>query len=142
MLNNQAPNQPQTPLLAVDAIIEHKGGIVLIERKNEPFGWALPGGFVDANLESADDAIIREVREETNLDVISSEQFKLYSKPNRDPRGHIASMVYIIKATGELMAKDDAKKCEIVQTEELYKYNFAFDHKQIIEDYMKKINLM
>lgn len=130
-------NKPITPLLAVDGIIESKEGIVLIERKNEPFGWALPGGFVDKDIESADDAIIREIEEETNLQVIKSKQFRLYSNPKRDPRGHTATMVYVIKAKGELKAKDDAKNCEIVPINKLKSYKLAFDHKQIIEDYIK-----
>lgn len=130
-------NKPQTPLLAVDGIIESEEGIILIERKNEPFGWAFPGGFVDRDKESADEAIIREVEEETNLQVTKSEQFKLYSNPNRDPRGHTATMVYIIEAKGELKAKDDAKNCIIVSIKNINNYPIVFDHKQIIKDYIK-----
>ena len=132
-----SPRPPLTPLLAVDGIIEYDGGIVVIERKNEPFGWALPGGFVDKDKESADEAIIREIKEETNLDVISSKQFKLFSNPNRDPRGHTASMVYIIHAQGELQAKDDAKNIKVVSLKELESIKLVFDHKEILEEYLK-----
>lgn len=95
------------------------------------------GGFVDKDIESADDAIIREIEEETNLQVIKSKQFRLYSNPKRDPRGHTATMVYVIKAKGELKAKDDAKTCRVVPINELKSYKLAFDHKQIIKDYIK-----
>lgn len=137
MNSSNLSQSPQTPLLAVDAIIEFNSGIVLIERKNEPFGWALPGGFVDKNKESADEAVVREVKEETNLDVISYKQFKLFSNPLRDPRSHTATMVYIVQAKGNIQAKDDAKNINVISLKELESMEFAFDHKEILEDYMK-----
>ena len=134
---NSSSQSPQTPLLAVDAIIEFNNGIILIERKNEPFGWALPGGFVDKNKESADEAVVREVKEETNLDVISYKQFKLFSNPQRDPRSHTATMVYIIQAQGDLQAHDDAKNIKVVCLKEVESMKLAFDHKDILEEYLK-----
>src|SRR5439155_23082508 len=85
------------PLLTVDIIIEVPGGIVLIERKNPPHGWALPGGFVDYG-ESIERAAVREAKEETSLDVLLVEQFYTYSTPGRDPRHHTVSTVFVPSA--------------------------------------------
>ncbi|MCX5803690.1 MAG: NUDIX hydrolase, partial [Proteobacteria bacterium] len=97
-------NTIKTPLLTVDIIIRYKGGIVLIERKNPPPGWALPGGFVEVN-ESLEEAAIREAKEETSLDVKLIEQFHTYSKPGRDPRFHTVSVVFIGDGEGILKGK-------------------------------------
>jgi ADP-ribose pyrophosphatase YjhB (NUDIX family) len=123
----------KTPLLTVDIIIRYKGGIVLIERKNPPQGWALPGGFVDIG-ESVEDAAIREAKEETTLDVTLSEQFHVYSKPDRDPRFHTVSVVFIGEGKGVLKGMDDARKAEIF-TESTLPGAIAFDHRVIITDY-------
>ena len=95
------------PFSTVDAIIEINGGIVLIERKNPPFGWALPGGFVDYG-ESLEDAVVREAKEETSLDISGVKQFHTYSDPKRDPRFHTIGTVYIAQAEGKPQAGDDA----------------------------------
>jgi len=84
--------KPVTPLIAVDVIIEYQGGIVLIERKNEPFGWAIPGGFVDVG-EPLERAAVREAMEETSLKVELRELLYVYGKPTRDRRGHTVSLV-------------------------------------------------
>jgi ADP-ribose pyrophosphatase YjhB (NUDIX family) len=86
--------RPVCPLIAVDVIIEIDGRIVLIERKNYPPGWAIPGGFVDVG-ESVEAAAIREMREETGLDVELTDLLGVYSRPDRDPRGHTVSIVYV-----------------------------------------------
>lgn len=122
------------PLLTVDIIINIKGGIVLINRKKPPYGWAIPGGFVDYN-ETIEHAAIREAREETSLDVNLIEQFYTYSDPSRDPRGHTISTVFIAEANGTPNAKDDAKECKIFPLDELPE-NLAFDHKRILNDYL------
>ena len=125
----------KNPIPTVDIIIEYKNGIVLIERKNFPFGWAIPGGFVDYG-ESLETAAIREAKEETNLDVILISQLHTYSSPNRDPRQHTVSTVFTAKGNGILKAKDDAVNAEIFTKKNLPE-NMAFDHRKILEDYFK-----
>ena len=98
----------KNPIPTVDIIIENESkGIVLIKRKNPPYGWALPGGFVDYG-ESLEEAAVRAAKEETDLDVKLTEQFHTYSDLNRDPRHHSISTVFIAKAKGIPKAKDDA----------------------------------
>ena len=132
------PNfRPTTPLLAADAIIEltDKPGrpIVLIERKNPPYGWAIPGGFVDVG-ERLEVAAIREAKEEVCLDVTLKALLGLYSNPKRDDRGHTVTAVYIAEATGEPRAADDAKNLDIFDLDNLPE-QLAFDHAQVLEDY-------
>jgi 8-oxo-dGTP diphosphatase len=122
-----------TPLLTVDIIIEIDGGIVLIERKNPPHGWAFPGGFVDYG-ESLEKAAVREAKEETSLDVQLIEQFHTYSDPTRDPRHHTVSAVFIAKARGVPAAADDARTAEIF-TEANLPAAIVFDHPRILRDY-------
>ena len=124
---------PTTPLLTVDIVIQYQNGIVLIERKNPPSGWALPGGFVDVG-ESVEAAAVREAKEETSLDVKLIEQFHAYSDPGRDPRFHTASVVFIAEGTGTLKGADDARKA-VVYTEDNLPAMIAFDHGEILEDY-------
>jgi 8-oxo-dGTP diphosphatase len=124
---------PVTPLLTVDIIIQYHNGIVLIERKNPPAGWAIPGGFVDVG-ESAETAAVREAKEETSLDVRLIEQFHVYSNPGRDPRFHTASVVFIGEGTGVLKGADDARKAAVFTATDL-PATIAFDHKNILMDY-------
>lgn len=126
--------KPTTPLLTVDIIIEVAGGIVLIERKNPPPGWALPGGFVDVG-ESLAHAAVREAREETSLEVTLTEQFFAYSDPTRDPRGPTVSVVFLGRASGTPRAEDDAKNIAVHALDALPK--LAFDHDQILADYVR-----
>ena len=126
-------DNPRNPLCTVDAIIEIKGGIILIKRKNPPFGWAIPGGFVDYG-ESLEDAIIREAKEETGLDIKLIRQFHTYSAPKRDPRHHTVSTIYIASASGKPEAGDDAKEVKIF-TKDTLPEDIAFDHRQILVDY-------
>ena len=122
------------PYPTVDIIIKINEGILLIKRKNPPFGWALPGGFVDYG-ESLEDAAIREAKEETGLNVELLSQFHTYSDPNRDQRMHTISTVFIAKAEGEPKPADDAKDLAIFQKDSLPK-EMAFDHRKILEDYL------
>src|SRR4030042_1787473 len=127
----------QNPIPTVDIIIEvEPKKIVLINRKNPPFGWAIPGGFVDYG-ESLEEAALREAKEETNLDVVIERQFHTYSDPKRDPRHHSISTVYIAKSKGNLKAKDDALEIGIFNESNLPD-EIAFDHRLILSDYFKK----
>jgi ADP-ribose pyrophosphatase YjhB (NUDIX family) len=122
------------PLPTVDIIIElDDQSILLINRKNYPFGWAIPGGFVDCG-ESLEDAAIREAKEETGLDVILIRQFYTYSRPDRDPRHHSISTVYVAKASGKPRAADDAAEVGIF-TRDTLPSPIAFDHREILSDY-------
>lgn len=124
---------PRNPLLTVDIIIECQGGIVLIERKNPPHGWALPGGFVDYG-ETLEQAARREAMEETSLDVTLIEQMHTYSDPSRDPRHHTVSTVFIATATGAPRGADDARRAAIFQAHALPS-PVVFDHGEILSDY-------
>jgi O-acetyl-ADP-ribose deacetylase (regulator of RNase III)/ADP-ribose pyrophosphatase YjhB (NUDIX family) len=112
-----------------------QGGIILIERSSPPYGWALPGGFVDYG-ESLEEAAIREAREETNMELIDLRQFHAYSHPGRDPRFHTISTVFIAEGQGEPRAGDDAGDLRIVRYEDLLELEYAFDHGEIIEEYL------
>lgn len=122
----------RNPTPTVDIIIEINQGIVLIERKNTPHGWALPGGFVDYG-ESYEQAAVREALEETSLEVNLQCQFHTYSNPQRDPRQHTASTIYIATATGDPKGADDALQAKCFTNENLP--DLVFDHARIVEDY-------
>ena len=131
------------PFTTVDAIIEippnkksQEESIIVIERSNPPFGFALPGGFVDYG-ESLEEAVKREAKEETGMELTELKQFHTYSDPSRDPRFHTVGTVFIAKGKGRPKAGDDAAGLKIVAISQLPKIDFAFDHKKIIEDYLK-----
>lgn len=124
----------KNPYPTVDIIIEVEDGIVLIKRKNPPYGWALPGGFVDYG-ETLEDAAIREAKEETGLDITLIVQLHTYSDPKRDPRFHTISTVYIAKADGIPKGGDDALEAVVFNKDNLPD-NIIFDHKDIIKDYI------
>ena len=123
----------RNPLLTVDIIVEVNGGIVLIERKNIPHGWAIPGGFVDYG-ESIETAALREAKEEISLDVVLTEQFHTYSDPRRDARHHTVSTVFIATADGTPRGADDAKLARPFHENDLPE-PIVFDHAQILRDY-------
>jgi ADP-ribose pyrophosphatase YjhB (NUDIX family) len=126
----------QNPIPTVDIIIEVESkGVVLVKRKNLPYGWAIPGGFVDYG-ESLEKAAIREAKEETNLDVELLRQFHTYSDPKRDPRHHSISTVYIGRGKGKPKPKDDALEIGIFNESNLPD-DIAFDHRSILIDYFK-----
>lgn len=128
---------PRTPALTVDIIIElaDRPGrpIVLIERRNPPPGWALPGGFVDVG-ETTERAAVREALEETSLAVTLVALLGVYSDPRRDPRGHTASVVYVAQARGAPRARDDAREAGVFLPERP-PADLAFDHARILADY-------
>ena len=119
--------------MTADIVIEYGDGIVLVERKYEPYGWALPGGFVEVG-ESLEEAAVREAREETSLHVELRELFYAYGNPTRDRRGHTVTIVYIGEGTGTLKAADDAKGAGVFSFDTLPD-RLAFDHRRIIADY-------
>ena len=125
---------PKTPALAADMIIEIGGGIVLIERRNPPHGWAIPGGFVDPG-ETVESAAVREAAEETGLEVTLRCLLGCYSDPRRDPRGHTVSLVYVGSAAGTPEARDDAAAVRLVDPADIA-LPLAFDHARIIADYL------
>ncbi len=125
----------KNPTPTVDCIVELQGDrIVLVRRKNEPIGWALPGGFVDEG-EPLHAAAIREVREETGLEVDLSEQFFTYSDPARDPRKHTISTVYIGWAEGTPRGSDDAAEAKAFHLDAV-PADLVFDHGTIVADYL------
>lgn len=125
----------RNPIPTVDVIIETAGGIVLIERKNEPRGWALPGGFVDYG-EALESAAIREAREETRLEVTGLRLLGCYSDPARDPRQHTITTVFIAEASGTPVAADDAADVAVFPLSALPDH-LCFDHRRILDDYLK-----
>ena len=123
---------PRNPYPTVDVVVRIEGRIVLIERLHEPIGWALPGGFVDYG-ETVEHAAIREVHEETGLDVELDGLLGVYSDPKRDPRQHNLSVVFVGTAVGEPKGGDDAGRAELFSLTELPE--LVFDHAQILDDY-------
>ena len=124
---------PRNPVPTVDIIIEIEGKIVLIKRKNPPYGWAIPGGFIDYG-ESAEVAARREAKEETGLEIKGLKQFHTYSDPRRDPRQHTISVVFVAEARGIPKAFDDAIDIGLFDQGTL-PAELAFDHHQILNDY-------
>jgi 8-oxo-dGTP diphosphatase len=133
-VSSSGPHRNPTP--TVDVLIEldgRPGTVVLIERRNEPRGWAIPGGFVDYG-ETLADAAVREAKEETGLDVELSALLHAYSDPRRDPRSHTISTVFVARAAGEPVGADDAARAQAFALDAL-PAPLVFDHAQILADY-------
>lgn len=128
---------PETPKVTVDAIIQVSSYIVLIKRKNPPLGFAFPGGFVDVG-ESCEDAVVREVKEETGLSARVVELLGVYSDPKRDKRGHIVTVTYILTAYGIPEAADDAKEAFLIGPGEALGKDMIADHNQMLKDFLHK----
>ncbi len=133
--------KPETPFLAVDGIVklfdEHGNfrGIVLIERKNPPVGLALPGGFVEVG-ETVESAVVREIKEEVGLDFQIERILGVFSKPDRDPRFHTVSVVFVGHAKGEPKASSDAKRAKVFKLEEIPFERLVFDHAEILKKFL------
>lgn len=128
--------QHSNPFPTVDACIDVDGRLVLIRRKFEPLGWALPGGFVDAGEDLAT-ACIREAKEETDLDVELITQLWTYSDPKRDKRKHTISTAFAARAHGNPTGKDDAAEARLFAEDEIPWKELAFDHADIVRDYLR-----
>jgi len=124
----------RNPYPTVDIVIEREGGIVLVERRNPPHGWALPGGFMETG-ETAERAAVREAAEETGLAVTLVRLLGVYSDPARDPRCHTMSVVYVAAGEGELRGGDDALRAAVFPLDALPP-DIVFDHPRIIRDYV------
>ncbi|HVA81240.1 MAG TPA: NUDIX hydrolase [Candidatus Binataceae bacterium] len=127
--------RPQCPPIAADVIAEIGDRIVLIERRNIPFGWAIPGGFVDFG-ETVEQAAVREAREEISLEVELRALLGVYSRPDRDPRGQTITVVYVARAIGTPRADDDAKSVALCDPRNP-PAPLAFDHREILADYVR-----
>ena len=125
----------KNPLPTVDVIVDINGKVVLVKRKNPPLLWALPGGFIDYG-ESSEDAAVREIREETGLEITELNQFHCYSKPERDPRFHTVTVVFTARSTGIPAAGDDAAGAGLFDADNL-PLPLAFDHEEILKDYLQ-----
>ena len=126
----------RNPFPTTDVVVFRDCRILLINRKNPPYGWALPGGFIDYG-ESAEAAAARELHEETGLTSGSLELLGVYFSPGRDPRFHTISVVYMGTATGDVVAGDDATEARWFSPDNLPN-QIAFDHRQIISDAMTR----
>ena len=127
----------KSPSLAVDGVIIKDNQILLIKRKNDPYkdSWAMPGGFVEYG-ERTEDAVLREVKEETGLEAKISQLVGVYSDPKRDPRKHVVSITYLLKdVSGTEKGGDDAKEAKWWNVNKLPE--LAFDHQYIINDALK-----
>jgi len=127
--------------LTVDAVIKRGDMVVLIKRKYDPFKgcWAIPGGFVEYG-ETVDDAVVREAKEETGLEVEIEGLVGVYSDPARDPRGHVVSVCFLCKAVGgELIAETDAEDVGEFEIDELKDLELAFDHRKILMDAAERV---
>ena len=123
----------EQPRLTVDAVVMNgTGQVLLIERRNPPPGWALPGGFVDPG-ETLEAAVARELEEETGLKAREVRQFHTYSEPERDPRHHTVSTVFLVTADGRPRAADDAARVRFFAPDRLPE-QIAFDHREILAD--------
>jgi 8-oxo-dGTP diphosphatase len=140
---SESKKSREFPRITIDSIIDLEDSIVLIKRLNPPYKdqWAVPGGFIELG-ERVEDAVIRETKEETGLTVKIDRIFRVYSDPERDPRGHTITLVYVCKNLSpietSLKAQTDAKEVRIFKKNEILGLKLAFDHSKIIFDYLNR----
>jgi len=129
----------RSPALTVDGVLIQENSVLLVQRKNTPFqgAWALPGGFVEYG-ETTENAVIREILEETGLRIKILKLIGVYSDPHRDPRGHTVTAAYLINQVGgTLKAGDDARNVKFFKRDELP--DLAFDHAIIVKDAFQRL---
>jgi len=129
----------RSPKLTVDGVIIDKNRILLVKRGNEPFKgkWSLPGGFVEYG-ETVENAVVREILEETNLSSDVKELIGVYSDPGRDPRGHTITIAFLLNIKkGEVKSGDDAADAKFFELKQLPA--LSFDHKKIIDDALRRL---
>lgn len=129
----------KAPALTVDGVLIHRQSILLVQRKHEPYQgrWALPGGFVEYG-ERTEDAVVREVLEETGVRTKVRGLVGVYSDPIRDPRGHTVTVVYLLGLiSGVLCAGDDAANVKFFKSNQLPE--LAFDHAAIVKDAFQRV---
>lgn len=129
------PENIQGPSLAVDVVVRFDRKILLIERRNNPTGWALPGGFVDPG-ETVETAARREMREELSLELEELRQWKVFSDPDRDPRGHVVSVCFKARGIGQPRAGGDAGNAKLFSPHDPWP-ELVFDHRTILEEYVQ-----
>lgn len=126
---------PKTPLLAADCVLfDYDRRVLLVTRGNPPFKgrYALPGGFVEVG-ETVEQACRRELREETGAEAGELKLVGVYSDPERDPRGHVCSVVFAGRSTAQdVKGADDA--AEAAWVADWRDHDLAFDHRQVLED--------
>lgn len=122
--------------IAIDAIIVRDGQVLLIKRAREPAKdrWAFPGGHIDWD-ESVEEAVVREVKEETNLTVTSTKLLGVYSRPSRHP-DQVIAVAYLVEISGQPQAGDDAAQAKYFPLSDLPP--LAFDHLKMIKDFLKE----
>lgn len=126
----------KNPRIVVDAVVVKDNSVLLIKRKTDPFKdcWALPGGFVEVG-ETVEQAVVREVKEECGVEVELDSLLGVYSNPDRDPRGHVVSVVFVgIPKSGKLKESSESEP-SWKKFEEAESLKLAFDHQTIIEDF-------
>ncbi len=129
-------NKFSKPSITVDALVRKNNEVLLIQRDNDPFKgmWALPGGFMDYGQETAEEAVLRELEEETGLNGLRAQLANVYSQPERDPRGHTVTIAYEVEVKGNIKAGTDARKAKFFKLNALPP--LAFDHAKIISDWI------
>ena len=122
-------------------LIDENGKIVLIQRRSDTFYdyWAIPGGTVE-EYETVEEALIREMKEETGVIVEPKEILGIFSDLERDPRGRVISTVFICNYTGTLRAGSDAGRIRVCTVEEALELELAFDHHFVILCYQQWLN--
>jgi len=123
--------------LTVDPIIiTNEGRVILVKRVFDPYKdhWAIPGGIVEYG-ETVENAVVREVKEETGLDIKIEKLIGVYSDPRRDPRGHFVSVCFLCKPVGgSLRTSKETKEVKAFSKEEVKSLKLAFDHEKILKD--------